>query len=322
MKDLIFITAHCPSEEQERALERCIDSVSKSGYHIALLSHTHIPFHIQKKCNFYFYDYLNDTSEDVDLLPPGFLFSFGDKIIKSIFFVKNFYGFAIYRMFSMASQIAINFGYKNIHHIEYDGEVLDLEILKQHNELLENYDSILYTTTGDSDGFMFGSLKSARVDKLPRLFTDYNRDEIEKRIRDFGQNVHLEYITKTEFNNHTNVLFRKESELNGFFKKGEHFYERNLHYTLFYDKKDNKIKLFYNSQKNEEETVIVIINNSEVHTLNVKPNHWYIETLYTMDEVKTIRIDNSEKIIYEKHFDDTFKEIFKLKSHVIYEENN
>ena len=59
-----------------------------------------------------------------------------------------------------------------------------------------------------------------------------------------------------------------------------------------------------------------------MHTLNVKPNHWYIETLYTMDEVKTIRIDNSEKIIYEKHFDDTFKEIFKLKSHVIYEENN
>ncbi len=37
---------------------------------------------------------------------------------------------------------------------------------------------------------MFGSLKSARVDKLPRLFTDYNRDEIEKRIRDFGQTQH------------------------------------------------------------------------------------------------------------------------------------
>ena len=59
-----------------------------------------------------------------------------------------------------------------------------------------------------------------------------------------------------------------------------------------------------------------------MHTLNVKPNHWYIENLYPMDEVKTIRIDNSEKIIYEKHFDDTLKEIFKLKSHLIYEENN
>jgi len=89
MKDLIFITAHCPSEEQERALERCIDSVSKSGYHIALLSHTHIPFHIQKKCNFYFYDYLNDTSEDVDLLPPGFFFSFGEQNHKIHFFHKK-----------------------------------------------------------------------------------------------------------------------------------------------------------------------------------------------------------------------------------------
>jgi len=27
MEDLIFITAHCPTEEQERALERCVESV-------------------------------------------------------------------------------------------------------------------------------------------------------------------------------------------------------------------------------------------------------------------------------------------------------
>jgi hypothetical protein len=27
MKDLIFITAYCPTEEQEKALEKCVDSV-------------------------------------------------------------------------------------------------------------------------------------------------------------------------------------------------------------------------------------------------------------------------------------------------------
>ena len=68
MKNLIVVTANCPTEEQEKSLDRCIDSVLDSGCHVALISHTHVPIHIQKKCNYYFYDYLNDTSDDVSLL--------------------------------------------------------------------------------------------------------------------------------------------------------------------------------------------------------------------------------------------------------------
>ena len=68
MKDLIFITAYCPTEEQEKVLEKCVDSVIKTGNHILLISHTHIPIHIQQKCQYYFYDYLNEISDDCDLL--------------------------------------------------------------------------------------------------------------------------------------------------------------------------------------------------------------------------------------------------------------
>ena len=116
INDLIVITAYCTSEEQEKRLERCIDSVIKCDMHVALISHSHVALDIQKKCQYYFYDYLNDVSEDVEFLGHQY-FSFGDKKIQSRFFNKTFYGFAIYRMFSISSQIAINFGYKNIHHL-------------------------------------------------------------------------------------------------------------------------------------------------------------------------------------------------------------
>ena len=53
MKDLIFITAYCPTEEQEKLLEKCVNSVLECGKHIALISHSHIPIHIQKKCQYY-----------------------------------------------------------------------------------------------------------------------------------------------------------------------------------------------------------------------------------------------------------------------------
>ena len=130
MKDLVFITAYCPTDEQINALERCVNSVIDSNHHVALISHTHIPIHIQKKCNYYFYDYNNDVSEDVNLL--GHQTFVSDNIrIQSRFFNKFFYGFAIYRMFTIASQIAINFGYKNIHHIEYDCELFDKKLRRE-----------------------------------------------------------------------------------------------------------------------------------------------------------------------------------------------
>ena len=105
---------------------------------------------------------MNDVSDDVSLLGLEF-FESGDFKILSRFFNKTFYGFAIYRMFSIASQIAINFGYKNIHHIEYDCELIDKNLILENANSLETYDSIIYTDNGNEDGFLFGSLKSFNV---------------------------------------------------------------------------------------------------------------------------------------------------------------
>ena len=143
MKDLIFITAYCPTEEQEKLLEKCVNSVLECGKHIALISHSHIPIHIQKKCQYYVYDYNNEVSNDYNLLGYNHFYFDNQKNqkIQSMFFNKTFYGFAIYRMFSIASQIAINFGYKNIHHIEYDCELLDKSLVDVNSNYLEEYDS-------------------------------------------------------------------------------------------------------------------------------------------------------------------------------------
>jgi hypothetical protein len=118
-EDLIYVTAHCPTEEQEKKLEECINSIEKIGYDIALVSHTHIPLNIQKKCKYYIYDHFNDISEDENLLSPIY-FYFSDKTIVSKYFQKYFYGFAIFRMINLVTNLAINFGYKKLHYIEYD----------------------------------------------------------------------------------------------------------------------------------------------------------------------------------------------------------
>ena len=315
MKDLICITAYCPTEEQELALEKCIDSVLKCGNHIALISHTHIPIHIQKKCQYYVYDYLNEISDDHNLFGGNF-FATDDIIIKSKFFQKTFYGFAIYRMFSIASQLAINFGYKNIHHIEYDCELLDKTLISENSSLLETYDSILYTDTGDKDGFIFGSLKSFKVESLPDNFKNYNRDIIESEMRRIHPK-HLETFTKSLFINSGNVLFKHLDDITEQkFKKGPKFVSIGGHYSLYYNDKNKTLNVFYRSLTDKPENIVVIVNDNKIVRLNVSPRNWYINRLGIFDEINYVRIDDSKKTLYEKHFDNEFREVFKKESYI------
>jgi hypothetical protein len=315
MNDLIFVTAYCPTEEQVVALEKCIDSVLKCGNHIALISHTHIPIHIQKKCHYYVYDYLNEISEDYSLFGDNF-FGVDNIIINSKFIQKSFYGFAIYRMFSIASQLAINFGYKNIHHIDYDCELLDETLISEHSSLLETYDSILYTDTGNKDGFIFGSLKSFKVESLPDNFKNYNRDFIESEMR-LIEPKHLETFTKSLFINSGNVLFKHVDDLTEQkFKKGPKFVSIGRHYTLYYNDKDKTLNVFYRSLTDNPENIVVIVNDNKIVRLNVRPRHWYMNRLGIFDEINYVRIDDSKKTLLEKHFDNEFREIFKKESYI------
>jgi len=319
MKDLVVITAHCPTKEQEEALNKYVDSVLKLGFHILLLSHSHIPIHIQKKCNYYFYDYDNDLSEDHNLL--GFYtFSFEDKKIHSKYFIKNFYGFAIYRMFSIASQIAINFGYDYIHNIEYDCELLDEKLIIENKENLKEYDSVICTDTGDENGWLYGSFKSFRVKSLPDKFKNYDRNFIENEMKNL-KTTHLEYLTKKLFIDSGKTLFKKEPPSDKF-KKGNISLHRYLHFTLYYEPESKTLNIFYNAMNlNYSEEIVVIVNKEKIVKFKTTPKLWSIRVLGIFNEITHVRVDNNKKVIYELTFDDKFREIFKNKSYIMNNKN-
>jgi hypothetical protein len=316
MKDLIFISAYCPTEEQERVLERCVNHVLECGKHIVLVSHTHVPIHIQKKCQYYVYDYNNEISDDYNLLGHQH-FKFGNHRIQSRFFNKYFYGFAIYRMFAIACQIAINFGYENIHHIEYDGQLLDKNLIDENSKHLEEYDSVIYTDNGKEDGFLFGSFKSLKVSSLPENLKNYNKEFIDTEMRAI-EPKQLEVLTKNLFINSGKVLFKDELS-DDRFKRGDRVFHRNLHFTLYYNASDRTLNIFYNSVKDSSEEIVVIVNKTTMFKIQTKPYHWHVRSLGVFDEIDHVRVDNSEKIIYDKTFDSQFREVFKIKSYIISE---
>ena len=324
MNDLIVITAHCPTESQEKMLEDCINSLIGLNQHILLLSHTHVPIHIQKKCNYYFYDYLNDVSQDNDLLYFNWYKINGTTLIKSKYFTKEFYGFAIYRMFTIASQIAENFGYNNIHHIEYDCELKNINLINEHNNLLDKYDSVFYTNDGKDTGMIFGAFKSFKVSKLPELFKKFDKDEI-KKIMVETPLLPLENFTKHIFKEKGNPIYLNSEEL----VNSGNFFQNNTdlrlkHFAPYYDHINNTFCLFYKHLKETDESLRIYVNGTNSLNLLVQPNYWYIRTLCNSNKLNSLIILVGDKIIYDKFYTEQDRETLKKNSYIlkIDEENN
>jgi hypothetical protein len=65
-----------------------------------------------------------------------------------------------------------------------------------------------------------------------------------------------------------------------------------------------------------------VIVNDKVVRFKALPNQWRIQPLGLLDDVNYVRIDNSDKCLYEKSFDDEFKRAFINKSYITYYEKN
>jgi hypothetical protein len=125
----------------------------------------------------------------------------------------------------------------------------------------------------------------------------------------------LEVVTKNLFINSGKVLFLNEPSKDKF-KKGRKFLSRNLHFTLFYDPLKKTLNLFYNTTKTSSEEIVVIVNKKHIINLHTQVGHWQITRLGIFDEIDYVRIDNSDKIIYELSFDKELREIFKSESYI------
>ena len=292
-KDLIFVTAYCPTQEQIDRLSECIDSLPNTEFDIALISHSHVPLDIQKKCQYYIFDYLNELSDDEELKHFE-LHSTENHSLKTKYLKKTpFYGFSIYRMFSTISKLAKNYGYERIYHVEYDYVIKDQSIFTNHRNFLEKFDSIFYTIDKDL-GMILGGLKSFNVNKLPDLFENYNKEKMTKMMKE--QNlIPLEHFTKKIFQDVGNNLFlsNKNIEDKVEIKK---FVTQDLNWCYCHNKSDNQIYLFYTNLFDYEQE-IELESNKRSFKKTVSPKTYHIQNLGDIDQVEFITfIRNKTKL--------------------------
>lgn len=85
---------------------------------------------------------------------------------------------------------------------------------------------------------------------------------------------------------------------------------------MYYNPEDRTLNIYYRSVKDSSEEIVVIVNKTTIFNIQTKPHHWYTKPLGIFDEINHVRVDNSQKIIYDKTFDKEFREIYKIKSYI------
>lgn len=303
-QDLIFITAYCPTESQLERLNDCVDKLSNiEGFDLALISHSDIPVSIQKKCKFYVYDSDNDLSWNSDLRHFELHKGESHQLISNLLKKTPFYGFAIYRMFSIISQLALGLGYKRIYHVEYDYIIKDKSIFFNHRKFLETYGAVFFTLQHD-DNMILGGFKSLRVDQLPEDFKIFNKSKMIRRM--IGENLKpLEEFTKKIFNESTNCLFIDSKVVREKIEPKK-FIHQEQHWCLYHNLKNEKIGVFYLNMFTTQH-IEIELNKKLVSSKTLENDKFLILDLGFYNEVQEVKVIRDGKVIFDEVIDDNFK---------------
>lgn len=324
MKDLIFITAYCPDEKRETILRNLVNSLNNftDKFDIMVISHTPIPFDIQKKVDICIFDKKNEILTDWDLLNQPWFNPNDERRIQSSFLSKKNTHLAIWRMFILGFSLAKNAGYKKIHAIEYDSEISNTDEFLENSNLLQKYDYVAYIKKAPTvDDILFGSFLSINLDKIHPFLLNLDEEAIKQMIRK-SSSKSPELLLQNLIDESNNVFYKDRAILDN---KGNRFgtidgqvQSEFIPWGLpFYDPLTNNIDFIIWNTKNPSGVEYSIILNGKkiIYVDKTLLNHWRLVSLGSIDEIQTIMVLENNKL------KDNFiissreeKEIFKKSS--------
>ena len=324
MKDIIIITAHCPDIKKKNQLYEFVQSLQKfrDQFDILISSHTHIPLEITEAVDFTIFDKENPLITDNRYLSSSWCKVNENFTVWSTLVGKGTYILAIFRLISLGVGLAKTMNYKKIHIFEYDSYIEDISCISDNSKLLESYDSIYYTPSGDKNDFLLGFSFSFRTDKTIKMLGGENYDEefcLNSLFR-FG-NQAPEIVLRNYFQE-TNFICKKFDEIN---KNGNklgqsgNVYQPNYCIPV-YDSTQKMFKFLANNLKFKEgKECSIIINKEKYHNFGViKHMHWYLIDLCSYDELNYLDIILDGKLEYSLNFSPEFKEHFIKKNYIDY----
>jgi hypothetical protein len=294
IKDLILVTAFCPTKEKEDTLKRLVYFLNRYTdlYDIMIVSHSNIDSSIIGMSDYFVYDKENLLLTEDEYRPKMWFNTDGFKI-QSNYVAKYSTYYTVLKMTSMGLSLSKSLGYKKVHKIEYDTHITSIIEITENSNLLDNNDVIFYTNNGLKNEMMKGSFWSASIDKLPNLYFNTEKNNLMDLITINNGNTLESYVQKKFME--LNYINKKFSTLknkgfnSGIFNLKDREYGSNFWAIPIYDEKNNEIKFFISNSYQGSVEVIIQYANKIKNVILEKKNLW---TLIPLDKIKDISMLN------------------------------
>ena len=331
MKDLILITAHCPTEEKRKILLDLVTGLQpiRKDFDLMVVSHTPVTFDVQERVDWAIYDKDNELLKDWRHQNQPWFSPAEGKRIQSIFFGSGNTYLTLHKQLITGYAMARSFGYEKIQCIEYDAYFCDFTEFYENTKALDEYDAVLYKKT-DGWGeinlqFGIGNFHAVRISSLSERAFKFDREEILREIEDSAERT-TEKRTQDLYSENSNKILVKDHELlmqNGNilrlidFHKGEF----EMQWAVpFYDPMSDCVEfIVWNEASDSPANVLVIINDHDIISFNnMEKFTWQIRTIGKIEDINTVTTLINGKMKNRIIIDESNRELFKETNRAYY----
>jgi hypothetical protein len=317
MKDLILVTAFCPTKEKEDKLRDFLSFIRNYDnlFDVMVSSHSNLSSDIVDMCDYYIFDKENLLLTD-DEYRQSMWFTNSIFSIKSNYVMSFSTSYAVLKLTSLGIIMANSLGYKKIHKLEYDTKITSIIEFTKNSNLLNQNDVILYSKNGSMNETMVGSLWSANIDKLPKIYFSYIKKDV------------FEFLQKKQGNALEREIQNKFSQMKYVCKNINDLKYNGIEVDLFrrgfwavpiYDSRNNKIIFFtYNDSKKENLDVILKFSDNIRNIKLTKQNEWNVSILNDFEKINLLTVWVDNKMVLDIDFSKINIDSFKKSNHIIY----
>lgn len=332
MKDLILITAHCPTQEKRKILLDLVIGLQplREDFDLMVVSHTPITFDVQERVDWAVYDRDNELLPQWEYQNQPWFQPTGNKRIQSVLVggSGNTY-LPVHKQLVTGYSMAKTFGYEKIHCIEYDAFYQDFTEFYDNSKILDEYDGILYMK---EDGYGeiniewgLGCFHAAKISSLEERAFRYIREEMLEEIKNSSIRT-TEKRTQDIYSANGNKVFFKDHSLlskNGNSIRLVNFHQGQLEMQWavpYYDSKSDKVEfIVWNESSDSPSDVLLIVNNRDFYPFEgIEKFSWKITEIGKIEDINSMIVMVNGKVKNNITLNEKNRDLFKITSFSTY----
>ena len=315
MKDVILITAYCPSFKQENTLRNLIQSIDKELYDICIVSHLPLPVSIQNETKYCFYDSENILIEDLDFKPAVW----AKTPLGTIYHTqinRKAHVLAILKLISTGLSCLKALNYKKVHLLEYDTLVLNNGIFQINSKDLDQYDCVFYLNTKLHPKAILGNYIAINLDLINPEFLKFN---LEDQIN-FYKSTTIKmpeinvYLTLTKQNNY---LSKPLSEITPHIKTNlsDIDWEKLGYVRVIPYINNNQFNIFIENLTTKSSVLNIKINGKDF-IYNLIPRFWAYNPYGNFNEIYEVKAYVDNNLYFDFNLDKIDRNKFKSRHYL------